>query len=82
MGTRRKNPPQSPTSSGSSDATPKHPGAAAPGPTLIDLTAPIAIEVTATLADTPAGREAGAALMKSIRRARHARECGGIVRLR
>ena len=79
MGNPPKPPPPSPTSSGSSTASPQNPGAAAP--TFIDTTQPVAIVVTAEFSDTLAGREAGEALMKSIRRKRHARECGGVIRL-
>ena len=69
MGTPPKPPPQSPTSSGSSEASPKNPGAAAPGPTS-------SIEVSVEGEGNQVVVVAGKGASVKIRR-----ECGGVIRL-
>jgi len=82
MRPRPTTPPTSPTPSGSTDAPPKNPGASAPGPTLIDLTQPIVLEITAEFSDTVEGQAAAEALGRELQKAKRARECGGIRRLK
>ncbi len=70
MRSRPTTPPNRPTSSGSTDAPPKNPGAPAPGPTS-------SIEVTVEGEGNQVVVVAGKSATVSIKR----RECGGIVRL-